>query len=177
MLLSTLLAVLAPTSAAWNYRIDEVAPEFKLKALDGTTYSTSELKGKWVVVSFMTTWCPFCNAAAPHFEKLAQEYGKRDVVSVIVDISEESNVVTRWLNKHNLSCPILLDEGGAVTASYAPPPDFVPDLKREEVMIASFMIIDPEGKIRHLKLNEDVESFDARLGHLRKKLETLLPPQ
>jgi hypothetical protein len=64
-----------------------------------------------------------------------------------------------------------------VTSSYAPPPDFVPDLKREEVMIASFMIIDPEGTIRFLALNEDVASFDARLIKLRATLDGLLPKQ
>ena len=48
------------------------------------------LRGKWVVVSFMTTWCPFCNAAAPHFDKLSQEHGKRGVKAFIVDVSEKA---------------------------------------------------------------------------------------
>jgi peroxiredoxin len=125
----------------------------------------------------MTTWCPFCNAAAPHFEKLNQEYGKRGVKAFIVDVSEKPDIVSGWVEKQKLSCPILLDATGAVTSSYAPPGDFAPDLKREEVMIASFMIIDPEGTIRFLKLNEDVASFDARLIKLRETLDALLPKQ
>jgi peroxiredoxin len=170
-----LLAQLA--AAGWNYRIGEPAPEFQLEALDGKVYRSTDLKGKWVVVSFMTTWCPFCNAAAPHFEKLNQEYGKRGVKVFIVDVSEKPDIVSGWVEKQKLTCPILLDGTGAVTTSYAPPPDFVPDLKREEVMIASFMIIDPEGTIRFLALNEDVASFDARLIKLRATLDGLLPKQ
>ena len=162
-------------AAGWNYRIGEPAPEFQLEALDGKVYRSTDLKGKWVVVSFMTTWCPFCNAAAPHFEKLNQEYGKRGVQVFIVDVSEKPDIVSGWVEKQKLTCPILLDGTGAVTTSYAPPPDFVPDLKREEVMIASFMIIDPEGTIRFLALNEDVASFDARLIKLRATLDGLLP--
>ena len=176
-LITTFVACTASAAAGWNYRIGEPAPEFQLKALDGDVYRSAELKGKWLVVSFMTSWCPFCNAAAPHFERLNQEYGKRGVKAIIVDVSEKRAVVSGWVAKQNLTCPILLDGNGEVTSSYAPPPDFVPDLKREEVMIASFMIIDPEGTIRFLKLNEDVASFDARLVKLRATLDELLPKE
>jgi peroxiredoxin len=177
LFLVAMLFALPTQSANWNYRIGEPAPEFQLDALDGKVYRSAELKGKWVVVSFMTTWCPFCNAAAPHFEKLNQEYGKRGVKAFIVDVSEKPDVVSGWVEKQKLTCPVLLDASGAVTTSYAPPPDFVPDLKREEVMIASFMIIDPEGMVRFLALNEDVANFDARLIKLRAALDTLLPKQ
>jgi peroxiredoxin len=176
LLLSAIL-LSQPAAGGWNYRIGEPAPEFQLEALDGNVYSSAELKGKWVVVSFMTTWCPFCNAAAPHFEKLNQDYGKRGVKAFIVDVSEKPDVVSHWVAKRELTCPVLLDSTGAVTTSYAPPPDFVPDLKREEVMIASFMIIDPEGTIRFLALNEDVARFDARLVKLRTALDGLLPKE
>jgi peroxiredoxin len=175
--LLVVLLTCSAQAAGWNYRIGEPAPEFQLEALDGNVYRSAELKGNWVVVSFMTTWCPFCNAAAPHFEKLNQEYGARGVKAFIVDVSEKPDIVSGWVSKQKLTCPVLLDNNGAVTTSYAPPPDFVPDLKREEVMIASFMIIDPEGTIRFLALNEDVASFDARLIKLRATLDGLLTKQ
>jgi peroxiredoxin len=174
---AVLLAQLGPASAGWNYRIGEPAPDFQLQTLDGNTYRSADHRGQWVVVSFMTTWCPFCNAAAPHFEKLTQEYGRRGVKAVIVDVSESPDIVSGWVKRHKLSCTVLLDGNGEVTASYAPPPDFVPDLKREEVMIASFMIVDPQGTIRFLALNEDVANFDARLTKLRATLDGLLPKQ
>jgi len=173
LLLAILFAVPAQ-AAGWNYRIGEPAPEFELHALDGKVYRSHDWRGGWTVVSFMTTWCPFCNAAAPHFEQLNQEYGPRGVRAMIVDVSEQSDIVSGWVRKQKLTCPVLLDASGAVTTSYAPPPDFVPDLKREEVMIASFMVIDPEGRIRFLALNEDVANFDARLIKLRAALDTLL---
>ena len=171
------LAQPASSAMGWNYRIGEPAPAFQLKALDGKDYSSNDLKGKWVVLGFMTTWCPFCNAAAPHFEKLSQEYGKRGVRAMIVDIEERGNTVTGWVKKHKLSCPVLLDGKGEVATRYAPPANVAPDLKRQEVMIASFMIIDPEGTVRFLSLNEDTASFDARLTKLRTALDGLLPKQ
>lgn len=172
-----LLAQTASSAVNWNYRIGEPAPEFQLKTLDGKDYGSNDLKGKWVVLGFMTTWCPFCNAAAPHFEKLNQEYGKRGVLSIVVDIEERSKTVAGWAKKHKLSGPVLLDSKAEVANRYAPPADFAPDLKRQEVMIASFVIIDPDGTVRFLSLNEDTANFDARLTKLRAALDGLLPKQ
>ena len=102
------------------------------------------------------------------------KYADKGVQSLIVDIHEEKAPVSGFVIKHHLTCPMALDTDGKVATRYAPPPDFVPDLKREEVMIASFMIIDKQGKIRFLSLNEDTAKFDARLVKLQARLDQLL---
>ncbi len=174
-LLVMLLAWLPGAQAAdWNYRIGEDAPSFSLKTLDGKALSSDDLKGHYAVVSFMTTWCPFCNAAAPHFQKLFEAYRDRGVRMLIVDIDEKAKPVKAFAAKHGLGCPILMDGDGKVATAYAPPKEFVPDLERQEVMIASFAIIDPAGKVRFLSLNEKPEEFDARLTKLRSRLDELL---
>lgn len=179
MLLAVALAFAYALSGAaeWNYRIDEPAPSFKLKSLDGRAVSLEDLRGQYVVLSFMTSWCPFCNAAAPHFEQLSRDYRGKNVRAMIVDIGEHSAPISKFAKKYALSCTVLLDRDTKVAQSYAPPADVAPDLKRHEVMIASFMIIDPEGKIRFLSLNEDTSKFDARLVKLRGTLDALLAGQ
>jgi len=171
-----LLTHSAPASS-WNYPIGEPAPQFTLEALDGTVYRLSDLQGKWIVVSFMATWCPYCNAAVPHFEELNREYSERGVKAFIVDVSEPPEIVSRWVSKRGLTCLVLLDRSGEVTTKYAPPPDIAPDLRREEVMLASFMIVDPAGTVRFMKLREGVGNFDARLTTLRTTLDALLTAQ
>jgi hypothetical protein len=49
----------------------------------------------------------------------------------------------------------------------------LPDLPRDQVPIASNLIIDKEGVIRFYSLL-DSRNFDARLIALRKELDTLL---
>lgn len=161
-------------AADWNYRVGEEAPSFSLKTLDGKVLSSADLRGHYAVVSFMTTWCPFCNAAAPHFQKLADAYRDRGVRALIVDIDEEGKVVKKFAAKHGLNCAILMDPDGKVATLYAPPKEFVPDLARQEVVIASFAIVDPAGKIRYFSLNEKPEEFDAKLTALRSRLDELL---
>lgn len=161
-------------AASWNYRVGEEAPAFNLKALDGKAVGSADLRGHFTVVSFMTTWCPFCNAAAPHLQKLGDDYRDRGVKVLVVDIEEEDKVVRKWVARHGLTCAVLMDRDGAVATSYAPPKDFIPDLARQEVMIASFAIVDPEGKVRFLTLNEKPEEFDAKLTKLRAQLDGML---
>ena len=176
LILMVLLVGVPVASAAseWNYRIGEEAPAFRLKSLEGKPMALTDLRGHFVVVSFMTSWCPFCNAAAPNFEQLNKNYRDKGVKVLIVDIQEVTGPIGKFVHKHRLTCPVLMDPDGKVAVSYAPPPTIAPDLKREEVMIASFMIIDPEGKIRFLSLNEDMAKFDAKLTTLRARLDQLL---
>ena len=51
-----------------------------------------------------------------------------------------------WARRHKFSFPVLLDPDGKATAPYAPP-DALPDLPRDQVPIASNLIIDGEGEI------------------------------
>jgi hypothetical protein len=67
---------------------------------------------------------------------------------------------------------VLLDEDARVAESYAPE-GVLPDLPRDQVPIASNLIIDKEGVIRFYSLL-DSRNFDARLVALRKELDNLL---
>ncbi|WP_165499055.1 peroxiredoxin [Gramella sp. KN1008] len=156
-----------------NLTTERKAPEFTLQSLEGETISLSDYKGKNLVLHIATTWCPFCNAEAPHLEKLYQDYKDKNVEVLIIDVKEPKDLVKSQLKeKHALSFPILLDPDGKVAASFAPK-DVLPDLSRDEVMLASNLIIDKEGKIRFMSLL-DSKNFDAELVELKKRLDELL---
>lgn len=105
-------------------------------------------------------------------EALYQKYKGRGVQVVVVDIKEDRATVKKWAASHGFSFPVALDHDGKVATSYAPP-GAAPDLKRDEVCIASNLIIDREGRIQFFSLL-DTASFDAKLIALQKKLDILL---
>ncbi len=152
--------------------IGQIAPAFSLTGLDGKSYSLEQLRGKYVVIHFATTWCPFCNAEAPYLEQLYQAYRDKGVQVLIIDVKEDKELIEKWLQRFNLSFPVLLDENGTIATIYAPE-GVQPDLARHEVPIASNLIIDKEGKIRFYSLL-NTTSFDAKLVRLRQKLDELL---
>ena len=87
--MKTLLKVVAPLVISFSLTVSnaqtdqpmigQVAPSFTLKGLDGKTYSLEQFKGKYVVLHIATTWCPFCNAEAPHLEQLYKDYQQKGV--------------------------------------------------------------------------------------------------
>jgi len=154
--------------------LDKEAPDFTLSDYEGKEISLADYRGKFVVIHIATTWCPFCNAEAPNLEQLYQDYKDKGVEVLIIDVKESRELVkTSLIDRFNLSFPVLFDTDGAVAASYAPP-EVLPDLARDEVMLASNLLIDPEGKVRFFSLL-DSQNFDAKLIELKSELNELLP--
>lgn len=174
LLLSFLFTAQAFTQSTDNHEgAYGPAPDFTLKTLDGTSLALSDFRDKIVVLHIATTWCPFCNAEAPHLEKLYQDYKEKNVAVLLIDVKEPKELVEEKLkNRHNLTFPILLDPEGSVAASFAPE-DMLPGLGRDEVMLASNLIIDRDGTIRFMSLL-DSKNFDAELIALKQKLDELL---
>jgi peroxiredoxin len=149
------------------------APDFTLKTLDDISLALSDFKDKIVVLHIATTWCPFCNAEAPHLEKLYQDYKEKNVTVLLIDVKEPKELVKeKLMERHKLTFPILLDPEGSVAASFAPE-DVLPELGRDEVMLASNLIIDRDGTIRFMSLL-DSKNFDAELLALKQKLDEML---
>lgn len=155
--------------------IGQAAPSFELKGLDNKLYSLEQFKGKLMLIHFAATWCPFCNAEAPNLEQLYRSYKDRGVQVLLVDVKEPGELVSQSAKRVNFSFPVLLDNDGKVAASYAPA-GVLPDLARDEVVLASNLIVDREGKIRFYSLL-NTTSFDAKLTVARKTLDELLSQQ
>ncbi len=105
-------------------------------------------------------------------QALSDKYADRDVQALVIDVLEDEKTATAWKTKLKWSLPVLLDVDGKVSASYAPD-GVLPDLARDQIPIASNLIIDQEGKIQFYSLL-DSRNFDAKLVALTARLEELL---
>jgi peroxiredoxin len=96
------------------------APDLTLKTPEGEEYTLSELKGNAVLVNLWATWCPPCRAEMPAIEKMYREYKDRGLVVLAVDMTYQGNPadVVPFIQKYNLTFPVLLDETGAVGTAY-----------------------------------------------------------
>ena len=72
--------MLAGVADAKTPKIGDVAPDFRLKLIDGSTVSIAELRGQVVVLNFWATWCVPCRKELPLLDtyyKLQQPHGLR----------------------------------------------------------------------------------------------------
>ena len=98
--------------------LQEKAPDFTLKDLQGRKFRLSENKGKPVLLIFGATWCPYCLEEIPRLKEIYADYGKRGLIMVNIDIQESRDKVSRFANKYKLPYRVLLDETAEVAGNY-----------------------------------------------------------
>ena len=91
---------------------------------------------------------------------------------LVIDVLEDVEATTTYAQRSGFTFPVLRDSDGAVAATYAPE-GVLPELPRDQVPIASNLLIDGDGTIRFLSLL-DTTAFDAKLIALRARLDELL---
>ncbi|UCG87595.1 MAG: redoxin domain-containing protein [Gemmatimonadota bacterium] len=90
---------------------DTIMP-FSLEALDSSTVSYDELRGKIVVINFWGVWCGPCVIEMPELQKLHEQYeADPDVVFLTIDYNDEPEHVREWIAKREYTFPVLLDDG------------------------------------------------------------------
>lgn len=101
--------------------VGQLAPDFSLPLLgsEGAEfYSWSDLLGQPTVLSFWTTWCPYCRRQTPNLVAGYQEWAAQGVQFVGIDVKEERAVVAAYAAQNHISYPIVLDHDGAVAERY-----------------------------------------------------------
>lgn len=100
------------------------------------------------------------------------KYADQGVQALVINVLEPPALAKQWAEKLGWTIPVLLDADGAIAESYAPE-GLLEDLPRNQVPIASNLIIDREGKIQFYSLL-DSRNFDAKLIALQAHLDDLL---
>ena len=67
------------------------ALDASLKAMDGTAFKLSDLKGKVLLIDLWATWCGPCRNEVPELVKMQTEYGPRGFEVIGLDISPDQD--------------------------------------------------------------------------------------
>jgi len=98
-------------------------PDFSAALAKGDgTLTLADLKGRPTLLSFWTTWCPYCLRQTP---LLVEAHNRWDGVNgagvnfVGVNVGEASAQVLPYLETHAIDYPVGLDESSEIAAAYA----------------------------------------------------------
>lgn len=120
--------------------VGNIAPDFELTTLNGDTVKLSDYRGQRVMVNFWATWCPPCRAEMPDMEKFHQN---KDITILAINLTETESTrsdVTEFIEKFELTFPVLMDETVKVANQYQIQP------------IPSSFMIDSNGTIQYKAL-------------------------
>lgn len=133
------------------------SPDFTFDNAEGKPVSLSDFRGKWVVIDFWGTWCPWCIKGFPALKEIYAELQPRlEILGVACN--DKYNAWLNGLKKYELPWVNVYNPekgGGKILEDYA---------------VEGFptkVIVDPEGKIKNITVGED-PNFNDILRNLVK---------
>ena len=139
-----------------SLKVNDSAPNFSLKGIDGKVVSLSSFRGKKVLINFWASWCGPCRKEHPDLIRLSEKYQAKNVA--FISLSKDENIKS-WkeaVKKDKLTWLQLLDEednkGISTSNNYG------------VSGIPQTMLIDEKGKVLIISDNlVDVEAFLAKI--------------
>jgi len=115
----------------------EVASDIELTSIDGEGFTLSEQRGKVVVMNFMATWCPSCNAEMPELVEFHGNNPDVEMICIDVDPTESDGDLQAFKEKHGADWLHAFDTDEAWRKYQAPSEPYIP----------TTVVINPDGKI------------------------------
>jgi len=118
--LIALVAVAAiAAGAAFGILHRPEVPQARFVALNGSNFSTADLRGRVVLVNFWATSCATCVAEMPKLVTAWNKYAPRGYETVAVAMSyDHPNAVAEFAQARALPFRVALDTNGAVAQAF-----------------------------------------------------------
>ncbi|QTC43372.1 thiol-disulfide oxidoreductase ResA [Bacillus sp. V3] len=163
LLIRTIILIVLAAAVAYtlyaNFTKDErgqiqagdQAPDFVLTDMDGEKHKLSDYKGQGVFLNFWGTWCKPCEKEMPYMNNQYKEFKDKGVQVLAVNVSESKFLVNRFISKHGLGFPVVIDKNGDVLNAYGVDP------------LPTTFLINPDGKVERVltgtMTEEDVKKY------------------
>ncbi|NOX49229.1 MAG: TlpA family protein disulfide reductase [Gammaproteobacteria bacterium] len=123
-----------------SVKVSDTAPDFTLKSLQGTNLRLEEYRGQVVLLNFWASWCGPCRQEMPILDRIHQRYEDAGFAVLGVNVEGEIAPAQKIVDMTNVTFPILIDEGQAVSELY------------ELEAMPSTLVIDRNGVVRYVHL-------------------------
>ncbi|MCP4168539.1 MAG: redoxin domain-containing protein [Chloroflexi bacterium] len=110
-----ILVEFAPTE---GLMVGNLAPDFQVATLDGSTLALRDLRGQAVILNFWATWCGPCREEMPLLQQTYESYLERGVVVLGVDVGEGTEDVQAFVHDIGVTFPIGLDRDQTLSRRY-----------------------------------------------------------
>jgi peroxiredoxin len=102
-----------------NPLIGKKAPDFTLSNTKGEKMSLAQFSnGQPTVLFFWATWCPHCREQIKQINKTKDDFVKKGIKLMLIDVGEPSAQVAKHLTKTKIDLDSFVDEDSQVSTNY-----------------------------------------------------------
>lgn len=127
----------AGTVAVGQATSGEAAPLVEMVDFDDVPLSLSEYVGTPVILNFWASWCPFCIAEMPDFERVHKDAGE-SVAFLGVNLQDDPSSATRLAGETGVTYRLARDPQGVVYQAFG------------GIAMPTTVFIDAEGLVREV---------------------------
>ncbi|WP_338470136.1 thiol-disulfide oxidoreductase ResA [Niallia sp. XMNu-256] len=98
--------------------IGKKAPDFALVDLNGEKHQLSDYEGQGVFLNFWATWCKPCEKEFPYINNQYKHFKDKGVQVIAVDVGETEFAVRQFVDRHELTFPVVIDKKEEVMTTY-----------------------------------------------------------
>lgn len=98
--------------------IGQKAPDFILTDMNGEQHRLSDYEGQGVFLNFWGTYCKPCEREMPYMDNQYKQFKDKGVQVLAVNVSESELSVNKFIDRLNLSFPVVIDKNGQVQTAY-----------------------------------------------------------
>jgi peroxiredoxin len=145
-----------PADYGYIVKIGQQMPEIKMVLTDGTTITTTDLKGKVIMLQFTASWCSVCRKEMPHIENdiWLKHRKNKDFALFGIDMDEPLEKVKKFAEDMKITYPLALDPGAEIFYTFA----------AKGAGVTRNVIIDKNGKIVYLTRLYKEDEFNEMKG-------------
>ncbi|HSM48470.1 MAG TPA: TlpA disulfide reductase family protein [Draconibacterium sp.] len=145
-----------PADYGYIVKIGQQMPEIEMVLTDGTTITTTDLKGKVIMLQFTASWCSVCRKEMPHIENdiWLKHRENKDFALFGIDMDEPLEKVKKFAEDMKITYPLALDPGAEIFYTFA----------AKGAGVTRNVIIDKNGKIVYLTRLYKEDEFNEMKG-------------
>jgi len=118
--------------------VQDDAPDFTLKSLQGGNLRLNEYRGQVVLLNFWASWCGPCRQEMPLLDRIHQRYQDAGFAVVSVNVEGDELPARALAEETGVTFPVLIDTNQKVSELY--------DLEA----MPSSVLIDRDGVVRYI---------------------------
>jgi len=134
----------------------KIAPDFKLKNIDGKEQSLGDFKDKWLVLDFWGTWCGPCKEELPDVNKfyLELEKGQHGTTNFLsIACRDEEDRVKTFISAKKYAIPVVMSDN-KIEHDY------------KITGYPSKILVSPEGKMLNIDFGKDWKKILKELNSI-----------